>query len=139
MPSINNAQNISRVYTKMTDCFHDGKNAKFCDCVKSFTYLNRVNSSTEDLSDEEIDVIGHMYSPNDSDEADSAEAVINCQTAESEVRFIKEWLILQTDLIQQQNDDIIDKDREIFILRKENEMVSVFKKHYFGRVHPNIL
>lgn len=123
MPSINNAQNISRVYTKMTEGLHDEKNAKFCDCVKSFTYLNRVNSSEEDLSDEEIDVIGHMYSTNDNNEADPA--VINCQTTESEVRFIKEWLILQTDLIQQQNDDIIDKDREIFILRKENEMVSV--------------
>lgn len=123
MPSINNAQNISRVYTKMTEGFHDEKNAKFCDCVNSFTYLNKVNSSEEELSDEEIDVIGHMYSPNDNNESD--ETVINCQTAESEVTFIKEWLILQTDLIQQQNDDIIDKDREIYILRKENEMVSI--------------
>lgn len=46
-----------------------------------------------------------------------------CQSAESEVSFLKEWLLLHLDLIQQQNEEITSKERTILILQQENEML----------------
>ncbi|KAJ8951884.1 hypothetical protein NQ318_019861 [Aromia moschata] len=125
MRSINNDQNINRVYTKMSEDFHDENNAKLSKCVKSVAYFDEINSVDDRLIQEEINVNDHMYASNtendEINEVSSSDA--NCQTAESEVKFLKEWLILHTDLIQQQNDDILDRDRQIYILRKENEML----------------
>lgn len=55
---------------------------------------------------------------------DSSSDADICQTEESEVKSLKEWLILHNDLIQQQNDEILEKERQIYLLRRENEMVS---------------
>ncbi|KAJ8940062.1 hypothetical protein NQ314_010896 [Rhamnusium bicolor] len=125
MRSINNDQNINRVYTKMSEDFHDENNAKLSKCVKSVAYFDEINTAEEEISDEEINVNDHMYASNtDNDEINEVSSSdANCQTAESEVTFLKEWLILHTDLIQQQNDDILDRDKQIYILRKENEML----------------
>lgn len=125
MPSINNDQNIERRFPKMSEGFPDENNANLPKCIKTVALFNKINSIEESLSDEEVNVIDHIYSSNDENhEQDAGIPSLNCQTAESEVKLIKDWLILHTDLIQQQNDDIIDKDREIYFLRKENEMVS---------------
>lgn len=129
MRSINNDQNINRVCTKMSEDFHDENNTKLSKRVKSVSYFNDINTAEEEISDEEINVNDHMYASNtENDEVNEVSSPdLSCQTAESEVKFLKEWLILHTDLVQQQNDDIIDKDKEIYLLRKENEMVSYFK------------
>lgn len=125
MPSINNDQNIDRRFPKMSEGFHDENNANLSKSIKTVALFEEINSIEENLSDEEINVIDHMYSSNaDNEEQVVSTPSLSCQTAESEVKLIKDWLILHTDLIQQQNDDIIDRDREIYILRKENEMVS---------------
>lgn len=132
MPSINNDQNIERRFPKMSEGFHDDSNANLSNCIKTVALFDEINSIEENFSDEEINVIDHMYSSNaDHEEQDVSTPSLSCQTAESEVKLIKDWLILHTDLIQQQNDDIIDRDREIFVLRKENEMVSLLNHiHY---------
>lgn len=128
MRGINNDQNITRLFPKMSEGFHDENNENLSKCIKTVALFEEINSTEEPLSDEEINVIDHMYSSNAGNkERDVGTPLLNCQTAESEVRLIKDWLILHTDLIQQQNDDIIDRDREIYILRKENEMVSCQK------------
>lgn len=129
MRSINNDQNIERSFPKMSEGFHDENNANLSKCIKTVALFDEIHSIEENLSDEEINVIDHMYSSNVDNEERNVNTVagtpsLSCQTAESEVKLIKDWLILHTDLIQQQNDDIIDRDREIYILRKENEMVS---------------
>ncbi|KAG5892521.1 hypothetical protein JTB14_011227 [Gonioctena quinquepunctata] len=127
MRIINNDHNIAPVFTKMSEGFHDGNNSKLSNCIKAVSYFNQVNNVVEETSDEEINVVDHMYASNIANGeikvVTDESPPFNCQTTESEVTFIKEWLILHTDLIQQQNDDIIDKDREIHILRKENEML----------------
>ncbi|XP_023011834.2 uncharacterized protein [Leptinotarsa decemlineata] len=126
MRIVNNDQNIDPVHPKMSEDFHNGNNSKLLNCVKGVSYFNEINDVETETSDEEV-VVDHMYATNtENDEKNNINEEnppFSCQTAESEVRFIKEWLILHTDLIQQQNDDIIDKDREIHILRKENEML----------------
>ncbi|CAH1113754.1 unnamed protein product [Psylliodes chrysocephalus] len=111
----------------MSEDFHHESSSKLLSkCTHSIEYFNEINVETES-SEEEINVVDHMYATNiengDINDLSNESPPINCQTAESEVKLIKEWLILHTDLIQQQNDDILDKDREIYILRKENEML----------------
>ncbi|KAJ8917417.1 hypothetical protein NQ315_005463 [Exocentrus adspersus] len=125
MRSINNDQNINRVCAKMSEGFHDETNAKLSKRVKSLEYFQDINATREEISDEDINVNDHMYASNTEDDGvnETSSPDLSCQTAESEVKFLKEWLILHTDLVQQQNDDIIDKDREIYLLRKENEML----------------
>lgn len=114
----------------MSEGFHDENNANLSKCIKTVELFEELNDIQENLSDEEISVIDHMYSSNVDNEQNVSTPSLSCQTAESEVKLIKDWLILHTDLIQQQNDDIIDRDREIYILRKENDMVSRFLDHF---------
>lgn len=132
MRIVNNDRNINRVYTKMSEDFHHDKNTNYGKRIKSISeYYDQINetNSLEGSEDEDINPIDHMHSRIDANGGINETNLSfdnNCQTsqsAESEVKFIKEWLILHTDLIQQQNDDILDKDREIYILRKENAMV----------------
>lgn len=121
MRCINNDQNINRFLPKMSEDFHDENNANILKCIKTVELFDEIDSIDENLSDEEI---SFDHSSNADEERNVSPPSLNCQTAESEVRLIKDWLILHSDLIQQQNDDILDRDREIYILRKENEMVS---------------
>lgn len=112
----------------MSEDFHHENSSKLSKCAKPFEYYSQVNNAETDSSEEEINVVDYIYPTNVVNgsliNVPAKSPPFNCQIpAESEVTFIKEWLILHTDLIQQQNDDIIDKDREIYILRKENEML----------------
>ncbi|KAL1514259.1 hypothetical protein ABEB36_003545 [Hypothenemus hampei] len=125
--SINNDQNIGRVLPKMNDdCQYESNNAKLIDRQDSLTHLDRIDQNSANsynLIHNENSVLNkrpHNYldqfevthSSND-----------NCHSAESEVNSLKDWLILHNDLIQQQNDEILKKERQIFILQKENEML----------------
>ncbi|CAG9823597.1 unnamed protein product [Phaedon cochleariae] len=126
MRGINNDQNIEP-HTKMSEDFHDGNNSNLSKNLRSVNFLNNIKTVRGD-NDGDLNVVDHLYATNVENgeirgEINQESPPFSCQTADSEVKFIKEWLILHTDLIQQQNDDIIDKDREIYILRKENQML----------------
>lgn len=111
----------------MSDNFSgDNNRTKLSDLAGNVTYFHELigangNTQVSNLS------YDHLYTSSDGinnrfvNEIDS-----NCQTAESEVKFLKEWLLMHLNLIQQQNDEILDKERTILILQQENEMV----KHY---------
>nr|CAI5858272.1 unnamed protein product [Callosobruchus analis] len=146
MRCLNNAHKIGQVNTKMNEEFQDENKRKTSIKYLSEQELDETeeiesnNSNSGEESSDEANVIDHMYHSSDTniigveatlsqshtfkeDLTSSPVTSGGCQTLESEVKFIKEWLILHTDLIQQQNDDILDKDREIYLLRKENEML----------------
>lgn len=61
----------------------------------------------------------HMYACN----SDNSDLNSERQAGESEVRHLKDLLLLHLDLIQQQSDEIVNKDKFIAQLRQENEMV----------------
>ncbi|XP_076255542.1 uncharacterized protein LOC143193296 isoform X1 [Rhynchophorus ferrugineus] len=123
LPSINNDQNIGRALPKMTDNFQHESNAKLPDCLGPITYFSR---STEVHSDFDTEDQSEYYNPvylNNVENGEVSSSDTNCQTAESEVKSLKEWLILHNDLIQQQNEEIVEKERTIYLLQKENEML----------------
>lgn len=113
---VNNAHNVVR--SKMSEDFTDNAIVRNSNCLK---YLDENHDSQTD--DEDLNTTyDHMYASN-SENDDVGPDAENCQNTESEVKFLKQWLILHLDLIQQQNDEILDKENQIHILRKENEMV----------------
>ncbi|XP_018320516.1 male-specific lethal 1 homolog isoform X2 [Agrilus planipennis] len=76
-------------------------------------------------SDKEIDLnssYDHGYASNSGTVLPNLSSS-NCQNAESEVKFLREWLLLHLDLIQQQNDEILSKEKTISMLKQENEML----------------
>lgn len=102
----------------MSEDFTDNAIVRNSNCLK---YLDENHDSQTD--DEDLNTTyDHMYASN-SENDDVGPDAENCQNTESEVKFLKQWLILHLDLIQQQNDEILDKENQIHILRKENEMV----------------
>lgn len=123
----NNDQNIDRVCPKMSDGLsgqNHHHNAKLlCDSqnISYFTEADLNNAEDAIVLNNSYD---HMYATN-SGNGDVNELGPNCQSqsAESEVKFLKDWLILHLDLIQQQNDEILNKEKTILILQQENEMV----------------
>nr|CAH7727417.1 unnamed protein product [Callosobruchus chinensis] len=147
MRCLNNVHKIVQVDTKMNKEFQDENNRKTtikCSSEQELDETEEIESNNSDSgedSSDEANVVDHMYHSSDTNIIIDVETLSeshilkhqdltsspvtsgDCQTLESEVKFIKEWLILHTDLIQQQNDDILDKDREIYLLRKENEML----------------
>ncbi|XP_066248600.1 LOW QUALITY PROTEIN: male-specific lethal 1 homolog [Euwallacea similis] len=127
--SINNDQNIKRVVPKMNeDCqYDDGNNSNLID--SSLSYSNQPNNPNIYFSDCEKESFSGLISQEVGSSSDATDDNNRQQQiAESEVKLLKDWLILHNDLIQQQNDDIIEKDRQIYVLRKENEML---KKRLF--------
>ncbi|XP_019868045.2 uncharacterized protein LOC109596889 isoform X2 [Aethina tumida] len=113
---VNNAHNVVR--SKMSEDFTDNAIVRNSNCLK---YLDENHDSQTD--DEDLNTTyDHMYASN-SENDDVGPDAENCQNTESEVKFLKQWLILHLDLIQQQNDEILDKENQIHILRKENEML----------------
>lgn len=62
----------------------------------------------------------HMYACN----SDNSDVNSDRQAGESEVRHLRDLLMLHLDLIQQQSDDIVNKDKYIAELKEENETVS---------------
>lgn len=124
LASINNDQNIGRVFPKMNDDFQHESNAKLPDCVDSIAYFNQTSQSNFAINGAlNCQYNSQVYSVRTTENGEVSSSDTNCQTAESEVKSLKEWLILHNDLIQQQNDEIIDKEQQIFLLQKENEML----------------
>lgn len=122
--NLNNDQNIlDRIYTKMSESLSgQNNNAKLLNSPENVDYFSsRINNS------ESKDTLNfsyeHMYASNTENGELDATTAGNCQTAESEVKFLKEWLLLHLDLIQQQNDEILNKEKAILYLQQENEMV----------------
>lgn len=63
----------------------------------------------------------HMYACN----SDNSDVNSDRQAGESEVRHLRDLLMLHLDLIQQQSDEIVNKDKYIAELKLENETVRV--------------
>lgn len=123
--NLNNGQNINRMRTKMSESLSSQNNSgKLLNLPENFDYFNQINTNNcGNKSDLNLSY-DHIYASNTENGALDA-ANSSCQTAESEVKFLKEWLILHLDLIQQQNDEILNKEKTILILQQENEMVSI--------------
>lgn len=108
-------------------------NAKLSNPSENLFYAQLSQNSDNNLINRVYD---HMYASEtivNSKEVNATNP--NCQSAESEVKFLKDWLILHLDLIQQQNDEILSKEKTILILQQENEMVGG-KKAVFGEKIP---
>jgi hypothetical protein len=119
--SSDNAQNIKRFRAKMSDHFPDESNTKLSN-LDAVNHLEKKNDRSDNKNELNLPY-DHMYASNtENGEIDTTDT--NCQSAESEVKFWKEWLILHLDLIQQQSDEIVNKERTILILQQENEMVT---------------
>lgn len=105
-------------------------NAKLLNSPENVNYFtNSINNS--ESKDSLNFSYEHMYASNtENGELDPTNAG-NCQTAESEVKFLKEWLLLHLDLIQQQNDEILNKEKAILYLQQENEMVCLITYQIF--------
>ncbi|KAJ3656747.1 hypothetical protein Zmor_015796 [Zophobas morio] len=105
----------------MSEHFPDETKVKLSKLVDSTNCLEKKKSNSVDNKNENLSC-DHMYTCN----TENLEINLtdpNCQSAESEVKFWKEWLILHLDLIQQQSDEILNKERTILILQQENEML----------------
>lgn len=125
----NNDQNIDRACPKMSDSLsgqnHNAKLLGATDNVK-YTTESYINSGADTcVLNNSYD---HMYASN----TGNGDVNPNCQSADSEVKFLKDWLILHLDLIQQQNDEILNKEKTILILQQENEMVRHFYTNHTG-------
>lgn len=95
-------------------------NVNLTGCIENFNFIGNINNS--DNKDDLNLAYDHMYASNtESLHLNNAES--NCQNTESEVKFLKEWLLTHLDLIQQQNDEILNKEKTILILKQENEML----------------
>lgn len=64
---------------------------------------------------------------------------VTSTTAVSEVHFLKEFLIIHLDLIEQQNEDILQKDNTIINLQQENALlkqrIKALEQHNSGGTH----
>lgn len=130
-----NDQNIKRVYPKMSDHFlssplnnlsnnNPSTTSQLSNSVEAVVNFFEKNQLTADKINDIRQGRDHMYATNtENGEIVRSEADFN-SAEESEVKFWKDWLMLHLDLIQQQNDEIVNKERTILILQQENEMVS---------------
>lgn len=99
-------------------------NAKLLCATETISFFTETNLNNACSTDGLGNTFNHMYAANTGN-GDVLNTVnnSNCQSAESEVKFLKDWLVLHLDLIQQQNDEILNKEKTILILQQENEMV----------------
>ncbi|KAI4465485.1 male-specific lethal-1 protein [Holotrichia oblita] len=106
----------------MSDNFSgQNNNTKLSNSTENVDYFNSINDS-ENIDDLSLPY-DHMYASSNSDVNGVISSDTNCQSTESEVKFLKEWLVIHLDLIQQQNDEILSKEKAIYILQQENEML----------------
>lgn len=98
-------------------------NPKLLNSPESINYFTDITLNNSEKKDSLNFSYEHMYASNTENGELIPTNVSNCQTAESEVKFLKEWLLLHLDLIQQQNDEILNKEKAILYLQQENEMV----------------
>lgn len=61
----------------------------------------------------------HMYASNMNDSG-------NTQGGNSEISHLKELLLIHLDLIQQQSEQLVTKDKQIAALKQENDTVRLF-------------
>lgn len=117
---LNNDHNINRrLLTKMSEDCCSQNNVNLTGCLENLNSLNNiVNSEKVDLNL----AYDHMYATN-TENFNLNNTNFNCQNAENEVKFLKDWLLTNLDLIQQQNDEILNKEKTIHILKQENEML----------------
>lgn len=120
--SADNDNNLVRICAKMSESFSGFKsNSQLSNSTDDLNYFRDTNNTD---NKNKLDLTcDHMYESSDT----NGDIDLNptCQSAESEVKFLKDWLLLHLDLIQQQNDEILSKENTILILQKENEMVCV--------------
>ncbi|ENN71547.1 hypothetical protein YQE_11775, partial [Dendroctonus ponderosae] len=106
----------------MNDNFQYESDAKLIDSRDCLTYDNQTGAYTnspfefDDFTDERV------YG-NYAENAEVSSSDASCQPIESEVKSLKDWLILHNDLIQQQNEEILEKEHRIYVLQRENEML----------------
>ncbi|XP_022913676.1 male-specific lethal 1 homolog [Onthophagus taurus] len=94
--------------------------AKLSNTGKNDNYFHPLNEGV-DIDDLTLSY-DHMYASSNSVINGIESTEDNCQSSEdNEVKFLKDWLVIHLDLIQQQNDEILNKDKTIFILKQENE------------------
>lgn len=118
-----NDQNIiARVRTKMTENFSAQNNAKISNSQVNLNFLNNLRNSSVVQN---LIAYDHIYAASAGQNNLVSTSENNCQNTESEVSFLKELLMLHLDLIQQQNEDILNKDKTIARLTQENEMVKL--------------
>lgn len=111
----------------MSDNFSgQNNNTKLSNSTENVDYFNSLNDG-ENIDDLSLPY-DHMYASSNSDINGVNSSDTNCQSAESEVKFLKEWLVIHLDLIQQQNDEILNKEKTIYVLQQENEMVSFLQR-----------
>lgn len=121
---------VNRYKTKMTeqctDLMHNSEKLTFSS--ENLDIANEI-----DCVDEKESLLNfpfdHMYACN----SDNSELTNNCTTTgESEVKHLKELLLVHLDLIQQQSEQLINKDKQIRSLKRENEMVIyIINNHSF--------
>lgn len=120
----------------MSDNFSgQNNNTKLSNSTENVDYFNSTNDG-ENIDDLSLPY-DHMYASSNSEVNGVNSSDSNCQSTESEVKFLKEWLVIHLDLIQQQNDEILSKEKAIYILQQENEMVSLFT--FLKFVYPFII
>lgn len=111
----------------MSEDFSNNHSAKYSDIVNTANFYQHINNISE--NNEELGhPYDHIYASNNDNsilnsDIETHKQKPNCQTADSEVRFLKQWLLLHLDLIQQQNEEILSKEKTILILQQENEML----------------
>ncbi|KAK9879609.1 hypothetical protein WA026_006673 [Henosepilachna vigintioctopunctata] len=107
----------------MSEDFSNNHSAKYSNIVNAIDCYPQINTITKN-SEVLHNPYDHFYpSSIPRCEIETHKQKLNCQPAESEVKFLKEWLLLHLDLIQQQNEEILSKERTILILQQENEML----------------
>lgn len=114
----------------MSEDFSNNHSAKYSDIVNTANFYQHINNISEN-SEELGHPYDHIYASNNDNsilnsDIETHKQKPNCQTADSEVRFLKQWLLLHLDLIQQQNEEILSKEKTILILQQENEMVGTY-------------
>lgn len=136
MPIINNLNNdqniIGRVRTKMSDRLSGQNNStKLLNSPEALNYICEISKNKSTQENLSPSLANSEYERNNCENG-VLDSIGNssCQNAESEVKFLKEWLGLHLDLIQQQNDDLLNKEKTILILQQENEMVHQFSKGF---------
>ncbi|XP_060517330.1 uncharacterized protein LOC132696492 [Cylas formicarius] len=118
MPIVNNEPNINRMNLKMSEDFYHATDVKLSESINYF----EPTIQPLDYSNDDRKFCIPMYATcSESIEVTSSD--LKTQTSECEIQALKEWLLLHSDLIQQQNDDILDKERQIFFLKRQNEIL----------------
>lgn len=143
-------------YNMVAAMNEDERSSSATNSVRTTTTTTTASSTTDAVNDfrnvsedSKAGILGfpedfdHMYaSMTDGDAPASATSALGVsplrgnearQNDLTEVKHLKELLLLHLDLIQQQSEQIVTKDKLLAALRQENETVNIFleKMHFF--------